>query len=131
MADKFIPKAPVVVSYPKVPEAFVESEEIVKYLRDRGFEAPQGSIYDEALRKRVKAGDFDVLIALGGDGTMLRAGHLCAPSNVPILGINMGRLGFLIQVERDEWREMLERLFKGEGWLEERMMLRTEHLRAG
>ncbi|HEY5983464.1 MAG TPA: NAD(+)/NADH kinase [Anaerolineales bacterium] len=131
MAPKFIPKAPVVVSYPKVPEAFVESEEIVKYLRDRGFEAPQGSIYDEGLRKRVTAGDFDVLIALGGDGTMLRAGHLCAPSGVPILGVNMGRLGFLIQVERNEWREMLDRMFKGEGWIEQRLMLHAEHIRGG
>ena len=131
MTDRFIPKAPVVVSYPKAPDAFAETQQIISYLKERGFEAPLGSIYDEALRKRVKAGDFDLLIALGGDGTMLRAGHLCAASNVPILGINMGRLGFLIQVERGEWREMFDRLFKGEGWLEERMMLRTEHLRGG
>jgi NAD+ kinase len=131
MVGKFIPKAPVVVSYPKQPEAFVETEQIVKYLRERGFETPQGSIYDEELRKRVKSGEFDLLIALGGDGTMLRAGHLCAPYKVPILGINMGRLGFLIQVERDEWREMFERLFKGEGWIEERLMLYAEHLRGG
>jgi NAD+ kinase len=131
MPTKFIPKAPVLVSYPKMPEAFAETERIVKYLRERGFETPQGSIYDEALRKRVKAGEFDLLIALGGDGTMLRAGHLCAPCHVPILGINMGRLGFLIQIERDEWREMFERLFKGEGWIEERLMLYAEHIRGG
>jgi NAD+ kinase len=60
---------------------------------------------------------------------MLRAGHLCAPYHVPILGINTGRLGFLIQVDRSEWREMLARLFNGEGWLEERMMLSAQHLR--
>jgi len=72
-----------------------------------------------------------MLIAVGGDGTMLRAGHLCAPSGVPILGINLGRLGFLIQIERDEWRPMLERLFKGEAWIEYRMMIQAEHVRAG
>ena len=131
MADKFIPKSPVVVSYPKMPEAFSETEQIVRYLKERGFETPQASIYDETLRKRVRAGDFDLLIALGGDGTMLRAGHLCAPHHVPILGINMGRLGFLIQIERNEWREMLDRLFKGEGWIEERLMLYAEHVRGG
>ncbi len=60
---------------------------------------------------------------------MLRAGHLCAPCDVPILGINMGRLGFLIQVDRSDWREMLGRLFKGEGWLEPRMMLAADHIR--
>jgi NAD+ kinase len=131
MADPFVPRAPVVVSYPKPPDAFAETQQIISYLQERGLEAPLGSIYDEALRKRVKAGEFDLLIALGGDGTMLRSGHLCAPSNVPILGINTGRLGFLIQVERGEWREMFDRLFRGEGWLEERMMLRSEHMRAG
>lgn len=131
MAARFIPKAPVVVSYPKNPEAFEETAQIVQYLRDRGFETPQGAIYDETLRKRLKSGEFDLLIALGGDGTMLRAGHLCAPYHVPILGINMGRLGFLIQVERTEWREMFDRLFAGEGWIEERLMLHAEHLRGG
>jgi NAD+ kinase len=47
------------------------------------------------------------------------------------LGINLGRLGFLIQIERGEWREMLERLFKGEAWIEYRMMLYVRHIRAG
>lgn len=131
MPQEFIPKHPVVVAYPKMPEAFAEADLVVKFLQAKGYEAPQGSIYDEDLRKRVKAGDFDMLIAVGGDGTMLRAGHLCAPSKVPILGIKMGRLGFLMQVDRTEWREMLEQLFKGEAWIEHRMMLAAEHIRAG
>jgi len=131
MADEFIPKRPVVVAYSKMPEAFAEAEQVATFLKEKGFEAPQGSIYDEDIRKRVKAGDFDVLIALGGDGTMLRAGHLCAPVGVPILGIMMGRLGFLMQVQRNEWPQMLERLIKGEGWIEHRMMLRAEHVRGG
>jgi NAD+ kinase len=131
MMTGFIPQAPVLVSYPKAPGTFAETEQIIKYLNGRGFDVPQGSIYDEELRKRIKAGEFDLLIALGGDGTMLRAGHLCAPYKVPILGINMGRLGFLIQIERNEWREMFERLFQGEGWIEERLMLYAEHIRGG
>lgn len=131
MPDVFIPKRPVVVAYPKMPEAFAEADLVVNFLKDKGFEAPQGSIYDESLRKRVKTGDFDMMIAVGGDGTMLRAGHLCAPYRVPILGIKMGRLGFLIQVDQTEWREMLERLLKGEAWIEHRMMLSAEHIRGG
>ena len=87
MADEFIPKRPVVVAYSKMPEAFAEAERVATFLKQKGLETPQGSIYDEDLRKRVKAGDFDVLIALGGDGTMLRAGHLCAPVGVPILWV--------------------------------------------
>jgi NAD+ kinase len=62
---------------------------------------------------------------------MLRAGHLCAPVGLPILGINYGRLGFLIQVERDEWREMLGRLLAGEAWIENRMMLHVQLIRSG
>src|SRR5512138_1780798 len=131
MADEFIPQRPVVVAYSKMPEAFAEAEQVASFLKQKGLEAPQGSIYDEDLRKRVKAGDFDLLIALGGDGTMLRAGHLCAPNGVPILGIMMGRLGFLMQVQRNEWPQMLDRLLKGEGWIEQRMMLRAEHMRGG
>jgi len=131
MPDAFLPKRPVVVAYPKIPEAFAEADLIVRFLKERGFEAPCASLYDEEVRKRVRNGEFDLLIAIGGDGTMLRAGHLCAPSRVPILGINLGRLGFLIQVERNEWRAMLERLFQGEAWIENRMMLQAEHVRAG
>jgi NAD+ kinase len=94
-------------------------------------DAPFGSLNDSDLRKRVKAGEFDMLIAVGGDGSLLRAGHLCAPSGVPILGVNLGRLGFLMQIERHEWREYFEKLLNGEAWIENRMMLRAEHMRAG
>jgi NAD+ kinase len=131
MADSFVPKKPVVVTYPRVPESHAEADLIVTFLKAKGFDAPYGSIYDEELRTRVKKNEFDVVIAVGGDGTMLRAGHLCAPCGVPILGINLGRLGFLIQIERGEWREMLERLFQGEAWIEYRMMLYVQHIRAG
>jgi len=131
MSEPFSPKRPVVVSYPKMPDAVAEADLIVKFLKEKGFNAPQGSLYDEDLRRRVKSGEFDMLIAVGGDGTMLRAGHLCAPCGVPILGINLGRLGFLIQIQRDEWQPMLERLFNGEAWIENRMMIHAEHVRAG
>jgi len=131
MPVSFLPQRPVVTAYPKLPEAYAEAEAIAAYLEEKGLNAPSGSLYEEGLRKRIKNKDFDLLIAVGGDGTMLRAGHLCAPSGVPILGINLGRFGFLIQVQQNEWRDMLERLFNGEAWIENRMMLRVEHIRAG
>lgn len=114
-----------------MPEAFAEAEAMTAFLQERGVEAVCGSLYDEELRKRVKKGEFDMLIAVGGDGSVLRAGHLCAPSRVPILGVNLGRLGFLIQIDRKEWREYFAKLFNGEAWIENRMMLRAEHIRAG
>ncbi|HXF86375.1 MAG TPA: NAD(+)/NADH kinase [Anaerolineales bacterium] len=131
MSEPFIPKHPVVTAYPKMPEAFAEVEAMSAYLKEKGLEAPHGSIYDENLRKRVRAGEFDLLIIAGGDGSVLRAGHLCAPSRVPILGVNLGNIGFLIQVDRREWREYFDKLLKGEAWIEKRMMLHAEHIRAG
>jgi len=114
-----------------MPEAFAEAEAMSAFLKGKGMDAPFGSMHDSELRKRVKNGEYDMLIAVGGDGSVLRAGHLCAPSGVPILGVNLGRLGFLMQIERHEWREYFEKLFNGEAWIENRMMLRAEHIRAG
>lgn len=131
MSSSFIPERIVVTAYPKMPEAFTEAEAMSAYLKEKGMDAPVGSLYDEGLRKRVKRGEFDMLVTVGGDGSVLRAGHLCAPSKVPILGVNLGRLGFLIQIDRKEWRDYFERLFKGEAWIENRMMLNAEHIRAG
>jgi len=131
MPGDFIPKRPVIAAYPKMPQAFSEAEAMSKYLQEKGIEAPYGSLYDEALRKRVRRGEFDLLIMAGGDGSVLRAGNLCASSNVPILGVNLGRIGFLIQVEIDDWREYFDKLLAGEAWIESRMMLHAEHIRAG
>jgi NAD+ kinase len=131
MPDAFIPQRPVVAAYPKMPEAFLEAEAMSAYLKEKGIEAPHGSLYDENLRKRVRRGDFDLLIMAGGDGSVLRAGNLCAASRVPILGVNLGNIGFLIQVERSEWHEYFDKLLNGEAWIENRMMLHAEHIRAG
>lgn len=131
MPEPFLPTHPVVMAYPKMPEAFAEAQAISSFLKKKGLDAPYGSLYDEELRKRVRNGEFDMLIVLGGDGSVLRAGHLCAPSGVPIFGVNLGRLGFLIQVDRKDWREYFEKLLNGEAWIENRMMLRAEHTRAG
>jgi NAD+ kinase len=131
MAETFIPKRVVVTAHPKLPEALTEAGAISEFLKGKDIDAPHGSLNDEGLRLQVKQGQFDLLIAVGGDGTMLRAAHLCAPRNVPILGVNHGRLGFLFQTESEHWQEMIETLLKGEAWIENRMMLHAEHLRGG
>lgn len=131
MSANFIPQRPVVTAYPRMPQAFTEAEAMSLYLKEKGLDAPHGSLYDEELRKRVRAGEFDLLIIAGGDGSVLRAGHLCAPSGVPILGVNLGRIGFLIQVDRSEWRDYFDKLLNGEAWIENRMMIHTDHVRAG
>ena len=131
MSSSFIPTKIVVALHPRFPDALGEAQAIVDYLKEKGINAPIGTLNDEDLRKRVKEGEFELLISVGGDGTMLRAGHLCAPSNVPILGINMGKLGFLIQVERGFWQEKINDLLAGDFWIENRLMILAELFRAG
>ena len=126
-----VPRRVVVAAHPRIPDAVTEAAAISAYLEGHGLESTFGTVDDAALRKRVKEAGFDLLVAVGGDGTMLRVSHLCAPCHVPILGINMGRLGFLMQFRREEWHSALEQLLKGEYWIENRMMIRAGHGRAG
>jgi NAD+ kinase len=120
-----------IVAHPKLDDAMREAGVVAAYLKEKGIQAPYGSLYDEDLRSRVKSGQFDVLIAFGGDGTILRAGHLCAPYDVPILGLNKGRLGFLFQIDELGWEHVIDQLLNGDYWVENRMMLSAEHFRAG
>jgi NAD+ kinase len=121
----------LIVAHPKLPEAAQEAAQIADFLQSLGLPATHGLLYDTRLRQQLKNGEFDLLIALGGDGTVLRAGHLCAPIGVPILGINLGRFGFLTEMRQDQWRELLPRLLSRDYWLEHRMMLHAEQWRAG
>ena len=131
METPLVPQRIAVAGHPKLLESMQEAEAVSAYLNQKGLDAPFGSLYDEKLRKRVHAGEFNLLIAIGGDGTMLRASHLCAPHGIPVLGINKGRLGFLFQVDDDGWQKTIDRLLVGDFWVENRMMLRAEHFRAG
>jgi len=122
-------KRVAIAAHPQLPQAFVEAKQIANFLQAQNLQFISGSLYDDDLRYQVKIKQVDLLIALGGDGTMLRAGHLCAPHGVPILGINLGKFGFLTAIQRDEWPLALTKLLHNEGWLEHRMMLTAEHMR--
>lgn len=65
----------------------------------------------------------DFLIVLGGDGTILQALDISVPSGIPILGINLGRLGFLSEIETDSITEALKSVLEGSYRIEERMLL--------
>jgi NAD+ kinase len=121
----------LVLAHPNLPEAFSEATELASILKENGLRADHGSLYDEGLRTQAEAGEYELLIALGGDGTILRAGHLGGPCDIPILGINLGHFGFLTEIDQTQWRSMLPRLLRGDYWLERRMMLCTEQWRAG
>jgi NAD+ kinase len=69
--------------------------------------------------------EIDLLVTLGGDGSLLQAARLTALHHVLILGINLGRVGFLTEAETGEWEEVLSCALAGGYWVEERMMLRV------
>ncbi|MBV9259119.1 MAG: NAD(+)/NADH kinase [Ktedonobacteraceae bacterium] len=70
--------------------------------------------------------DYDMALVLGGDGTIVHAARLCACINLPIIGINFGRVGFLTELEPDEVEKDLSHFLNGDKsvWVDERAMLR-------
>ena len=68
----------------------------------------------------------DLVIVLGGDGSLISAARACASLSVPLLGINFGRVGFLTELEPDEVDEKLPLYLEGNYWTDERSMLRGE-----
>lgn len=121
-----------VVFPPQMPETAAGGKLLAQTLRDLGVPGVVAApISSESIRAEMQSHGFDLTIALGGDGTMLRAVHLSAPHKVPVLGINYGHFGFLIEVQRESWQQRLPDLLAGRFWVEERMMLTTEHWRGG
>jgi NAD+ kinase len=66
---------------------------------------------------------LDVVVSIGGDGTMLRGVRLASPSRAPVLGVNVGHLGYLADVDPGDWKAALGRVLDGDFDVEERMTL--------
>ena len=73
----------------------------------------------------------DLVITIGGDGTILYAARLIAERGIPVCGLNMGRLGFLNELTFENWRKDLQKILDGEYWIEERFILSGQLLREG
>ena len=116
--------------HPKLPESLGLAEEIAHYLKERGVSSWQCSAWEEE-EVACHVSDLDLLITLGGDGTILRAARVAARHSVPILGLNLGRVGFLAEMGPEDWRERLQQALEGQYWLEKRVMLRAELRRGG
>jgi len=114
----------------QIDDALAISKEISAYLTKAGARISSiGAIREETMQHDIDQRDIDALIVLGGDGTMLRACHLCSAAEIPIVGVNLGTMGFLIELQRDEWQQYFQRLLSGEYRIEKRMMLQAEHFR--
>lgn len=120
----------VIAVHPSSQEAMNVGQQVCDFIRQNwGFTPFIERVNNPSLQTQVAEGCFDLMITLGGDGTMLRAGHLCAPVGLPLLGINLGRFGFLMQLSPEDWQKELPRVFNGSFSFEERMMLKVEHWR--
>jgi NAD+ kinase len=120
-----------ILHHPKKPESFELAYIIEARLNTLGVRNIWHSsawASDEVVRHLP---DVDLLITLGGDGTMLRAARMGARYSVPMLGLKMGRLGFLAELAPEDWQEPLERIVAGRYWVEERLMLRATVQRIG
>lgn len=114
-----------ILHHPRKEESLPLAREMAQFIQNKGGSAWLESAWDEAsiLSRLAATPRLDMLVTLGGDGTILRAARTGAQHAVPILGVKMGRLGFLAEVEPDHWREPLASIMEGGYWLERRMML--------
>jgi NAD+ kinase len=100
-------------------------------LLDRGVETWTAGRDESAAAVGPRLDKTNLLITLGGDGTFLAGARLAAPRDVPLLGVNLGRLGFLTELEEDQLESGLVRFLEGRYRLEERTMLHVHLVRAG
>ena len=123
-------KTVLLVTHPTRPEAISTADELAKLLAQK-----QINVF--ATIKTAGANDFkstdqiDLAVVLGGDGTMLRAAEIFRGKQVPILGINLGHVGFLAEIERPSLTEIVDAIASGTFSIEERMSLNYQLLRAG
>ncbi|MDW8103790.1 MAG: NAD(+)/NADH kinase [Armatimonadota bacterium] len=119
------------------PDALRFTREAVEWLQERGLQVqlepniaralnmPECGNDDEALCQS------DLLLAVGGDGTILRASHLAAPRGIPILGVHLGRFGFIAQIRPQELHTAITRVQAGDYVIEKRLMVRAVAYRRG
>lgn len=110
------------------PEPVEILKEFLPWLRNKGYEVfldieTAGLLNMEGYSRSQIPSLADVIIVLGGDGTMLGIARLVGDRGVPILGVNLGGLGFITEVNRDEIFEAVEKVLAGSCSIEERIML--------
>lgn len=117
---------------PTIPAAIDLLERAKRWCDDAGVAYWDAAAGDAAAVVGSLAGT-DVLVVLGGDGTLLRAAHAVAvaEADVPILGVNLGKVGFLSKAEAHELERVLGRVQEGDYEIEDRMVLEARVLRAG
>ncbi len=113
-----------IIANPQKDKGFAGAVSVAKKLRSRGIDVcfdPSGM--PEGETKKIDHSKIDCIIVLGGDGTILKAATDGSEYGVAILGINLGRLGFLSEVELCDIDNAIDRIAAGDYYIEERLML--------
>ena len=118
-----------IVYNPTVPEAKAMTSALVERLnlQDKSWVCSASDLTPDLPQAK----DTDLVITLGGDGTIIRASRLSVPHGIPILGINMGRLGFMTELEAADALEKVPQYLEGAARVEERSMLQVATLPRG
>ncbi len=114
-----------ILYHPMIEAAYSLAEKLEKFLGSRGVSVWLCSAW-EGEKARAQVNNTDLILSIGGDGTILRAAQAVVPRPVPITGINLGKLGFMTELSADEAMAKLPALLAGEGWIDERALLEAE-----
>jgi NAD+ kinase len=114
-----------VLYHPMVEAAFIKAKQLQDFLVANGISVWLCSAW-EGEKTKAQLNDTDLILSVGGDGTILRSAQAVVPRATPITGINLGNLGFMTELSADEALEYLPSLLAGEGWIDERAMLEAE-----
>jgi len=118
-----------ILYHPRVKKTQVKAAEVQQLLNVSKTDAWLCSAWDRA-EAQSRLPDTDLIITIGGDGTILRAAQMVIPTTIPITGINMGNLGFNTELRAEETADKLPALLAGEGWIDERSLLEAEIVNA-
>ena len=114
---------------PMIEVAYTLAKELEKLLDSSGVSVWLCSAW-EGEKAGAQAGDTDLILTTGGDGTILRAAHVALLAQTPVTGVNLGKLGFMTELSADEAVDRLPALLAGDGWIDERTVLEAELLPA-
>ena len=120
----------LLVIHPTRNEALNTGKELTKLLREQNLDV-YATIKLDGAKEFDESSKVDLAVVLGGDGTMLRASELFRGKKLPILGINLGHVGFLAEIERPSLSDIASAITNGSFEIEERMSLSYQLLRGG
>jgi NAD+ kinase len=119
-----------ILYHPKLNEAMALAEKLIQVLRSFSISAWFCSAWEEQTARN-QLDDSEFIISIGGDGTILRTARVVLSHSIPILGINLGRLGFMTELNANEAVQSLSALLSGKGWIDERAMLQASSAHSG